>query len=112
MSLMAKKKYSEIVKILKKLLAERKVHFSKIILFGSQVKDKPKKESDIDIIILSKDFENKDIFERVRLMSGVHREFVKTLMLPADIMYYSLSEWRRGSSLIIDMAKKEGLVYS
>lgn len=109
---MVKKKYSEIVKILKKLLAERKVHFSKIILFGSQVKGKPKKDSDVDIIILSKDFENKDIFERIKLMRGVHREFVRRLMLPADIMYYSLSEWRKGSSIIIDIAKEEGLVYS
>lgn len=109
---MVKKKYNEIARVLKKLLEKRKVRSSKIILFGSRIRGKPNKDSDIDIIILSKDFENKDVFEKVRLMSGVHRELVKTLMLPADIMYYSLSEWRRSSSLIIDMAKKEGLVYS
>ena len=88
------------------------MHFSKIILFGSQVKGRPNKDSDIDIIILSKHFENKNIFERIRLMNGVHRELVRTLMLPADIMYYSLSEWKKNSSLIVNMAKKEGLVYS
>jgi len=32
--------------------------------------------------------------------------------MPADIMYYSLSEWEEGNSLIINQAKEERIVYA
>lgn len=110
---MAEKKQIEAGKILKKLLERRGIEVHKIVIFGSYAKGKEKKESDIDIIIVSKDFENQDIFGRVEITSGIHRELVEEIMIPVDIMYYSVKEWEKGSSLTINAAKQQGeIVYS
>ena len=109
---MVKEKQSKVVEALKGLLKERGVYPSKIIIFGSQAKAKAKKDSDIDIIVISVNFEGKNIFERVKIAAGIHQELVKKFMLPLDIMYYSLFEWEKGSSPIIEIARREGAVYS
>jgi len=89
---------------------ERGINAEKIVIFGSCVKDrKSRKDSDVDLVIVSKDFRNKDIFERIELARGVHRKLVAEIMKPFDIMYYSDEEWKKRKSLIINTAKNEGL---
>ena len=77
-------------------------------LFGSCVRGEMREDSDIDIIIVSETFRYKDIFEKVKLTRGIHRELVKKIKKPFDIMYYSDEEWDQNYSLIINAAKKEG----
>ena len=109
---MAKRKNIKAINILKELVKQRGMDVDKIVVFGSYARGEEKKGSDIDIIIVSRDFEDKDIFERVKLASGLHRQLVEKTMMPADIMYYSPSEWEEGNSLIINQAKEEGIVYA
>jgi len=110
---MAKREIIKIKKILITLLQERGIHVEKIVVFGSFAKGKMNKNSDIDIIIVSKDFRNKDIFERVEMTRGIHRKLIEGVMKPFDIMYYSNEEWKGSHSLIINAAKKEGeIVYA
>lgn len=90
------------------LIKKKDIKASKIVIFGSYAKDDLKQDSDIDIIIVSNDFKNKDLFERVFLMRGVHTELVKTFMRPFDLMYYSDEEWEKGYSPVINTAKEEG----
>ena len=108
------KRETEIIKnLIVELLEKKKVSINKIVLFGSYLKSSFNKDSDIDIIIVSNDFRGKDIFERVELLSGIHREFVKTIKRPLDILYYSDEEWDEGRSLIINSAKINGeLIFS
>ncbi len=108
---MLKEKQIEIKNILTRMLIERNVTPAKMILFGSQVKGNASKDSDVDIIVLSKSFEGKDVFERVKMAGGLHRELVRELMVPIDIMYYSFSEWSKSASLILRLAKKEGVEF-
>ena len=107
---MAKKEFIEIQKILRELFQLRGISIYKIVIFGSYAKRMQRQDSDIDIIIISKDFRNKDIFERVELTRGIHRELVNRIKKPFDIMYYSDKEWDKGHSLIINAAKEEGEV--
>ena len=109
---MAKRKFIRAISVLKSLTRQKGIDVDKIIIFGSYARGEDKKGSDIDIIIVSKDFEGKDIFERVEIASGLHRELVEKTMMPADIMYYSTTEWDEGNSLIINQAKEEGIVYT
>ena len=109
---MAKRKNIKAVNILKELVKQRGMALDKIVVFGSYARGEEKKGSDIDIIIVSRDFEGKDIFDRVEIASGLHRELVEKTMMPADIMYYSPTEWEQGNSLIINQAKEEGIVYT
>ncbi len=60
---MAKRKVKVAVEFLERCLREGGVTPLKIILFGSQAKGKATKESDIDVVIISEDFRNKDILE-------------------------------------------------
>lgn len=92
------------------LLKKRKISIYKIIIFGSYVKGLLKEDSDIDIIIVSKDFRDKDLFERAELMAGLNRELIRLTGRPFDIFYYSDEEWEEGHSLIINAAKKAGEV--
>ncbi len=99
--------------MLKRLLELRGIDVHKIVVFGSYAEGKENKESDIDIIVVSKDFDKEDIFGRVELTAGIHRALVEKIMIPVDIMYYSAKEWKKGNSLIINAAKQEGeIVYS
>jgi predicted nucleotidyltransferase len=107
---MAKKEIIKLKKVLSKALKDKGISVSQIILFGSSAKGKAREDSDIDIIIVSKDFRNKDIFEKAELTRGIHRELVKQIMRPFDILYYSDVDWRIGHSLIIHAAKIDGQV--
>ncbi len=97
-------------KILAELLKQRGISIYKIVIFGSYAKGTQRENSDIDIIVVSRDFRDKSIFERVELTKGIGRELVKRTKKPFDIMYYSDKEWKKGHSLIINAAKQKGEV--
>ncbi len=75
-------------KILAELLKQRGISIYKIVIFGSYAKGTQRENSDIDIIVVSRDFRDKSIFERVELTKGIGRELVKRTKKPLDIMYY------------------------
>ncbi len=104
---MAKREIIKIKKVLIELLKEIGIYVEKIIIFGFYAKGMEKEDSDIDIIIVSKDFRGKDIFEIVNLTKDVHWKLVENVMKPFDIVYYSDEEWEKGNSLIINSAKKK-----
>jgi len=52
---MVKEEILKIEEILKRLFQERRLTISKIVLFGSYLRGKIKKDSDIDIIVISPD---------------------------------------------------------
>lgn len=91
-----------------KLLNEKNIIIDKIIFFGSFVQKKQKKDSDIDIIIVSRNFRNKSIVERIKLTTGIGRELVKKFEKPFDLLYYSDEEWEKENFLIINEAKEYG----
>ncbi len=95
---------------LKQLLENRGINVDKIVVFGSYGRGDKREDSDIDLIIVSKNFRNKSIFERVELTSGIGRKLVKTFKKPFDLMFYSDLEWEDGHSIVIHEAKKEGIV--
>lgn len=105
---MVKKTIAGVRNALRQLLYQRKIDADKIVIFGSYAAGKEKKSSDIDIIIVSKSFRNKGIFEKVKLAGGIHRALVKQSKKPVDIMYYSDIEWEKGNSPVLNAAKKEG----
>ena len=101
----AKKK---IVLILRNLFKKKGIALGKIVIFGSFTKGLRNENNDIDIIIVSTDFRDKSLFERVELTTGINRELVRKMKKPVDTIFYSDEEWEQGFSLIINTAKKEG----
>jgi len=88
----------------------RKVVIDKIVLFGSQIMGTANKESDIDLLLVSKDFKNKSYSQRIRKLLGLNRTLVKLTDKPFDILYYSDEEWENSSTLMIQEAKEHGQI--
>jgi len=97
-----------ISEVLKPLLEQRGLEADKIVLFGSYARQAENKDSDIDLIIVSKNFRNKSLFERVKLTTGIGRSLVKKFRKPFDLLFYSDLEWKNAQSIVIDAAKREG----
>lgn len=96
-------------KILRELFKLRSLKINKIVFYGSQTEKNADDESDLDVLVVSEDFEDKDIFSRIDITAGIHRRLVEQLLMPVDIMYFSLSEWNEEKSLIISAAKEQGM---
>jgi predicted nucleotidyltransferase len=115
-TIMAKRKDELKTRIKKEvlhLLKEKGLQISKIVLFGSYAKEIENNESDVDLIIVSKDFRNKTIFERIDLTSGINKSLVKTFQKPFDLMFYSDQEWEEPYSIVLNEAQESGkLLYS
>jgi predicted nucleotidyltransferase len=108
---MAKKIVLDALDYFEKQLEQNGLHVSKVILFGSQAKDEATEESDIDVVVLSDDFRNKDIFERVRLTMDAEVLTIKKFMIPFDIITMTPEEFENGSSLISLYASEGKVVY-
>lgn len=107
---MSEKLIIKVRDILQNLCQQRGINISKIILYGSYAKKIQREDSDIDIIVISKNFRNKSIFEKVEITAGIDRELVRRTQKPFDILYYSDIEWVNSNSLIIDEAKKNSKI--
>jgi predicted nucleotidyltransferase len=85
-----------------------KIRLEKVILFGSAVRGKMHRDSDIDLIIISPDFKNMDFMKRLILLSRLRRKMKKTA--PMDILGYTREEFKKLSkeSIVLQEAKREG----
>ncbi len=99
-----------ITKVLEEHFRKKGIQLEKIVIFGSFASGAHRNDSDIDVIIVSKQFRDKSIFERVKLATGAGRELVETFEKPFDLIYYSDVEWESKNFLIINEAKKHGEV--
>lgn len=65
------KKRQKIKKIVDKFKNELKnlgINAERIVLFGSYIKGNPREDSDIDLIVISDDFENLNLRERLEIL--------------------------------------------
>lgn len=85
---MGGKKYiiEEIKKFIEKLSKDFKIQ--NIVLFGSRATNKFRKNSDVDLIIVSKDFHGMDFFER-----GAKMYSYWDVDLPVDFICYTPEEF-------------------
>lgn len=103
---MAKEKIRKIATLIKSFLGERNIQVEKIIIFGSYATGNYKKDSDVDIAIISKDFEGKDIFQKAEMLKGLKWFLTERFMLPFDIIPLSLKELQESSSMIAEFVKE------
>jgi len=108
---MVNRKIKDSLSSLNKKLHEKGILVNKIILFGSYSEGKVTEESDVDVVIVSKDFDNMDFWERIKIIGDVHWELVQQFDLPMDIITVSLKEWEEGNSLIVQSAKGGKVIY-
>lgn len=106
---MVKDKVREAIVFLKRCLENKGLAVSKIVLFGSQATGLATMDSDVDIIIISKDFEGRDILDRAQMTKEAEISTIKKFMIPFDIMTMTPDEFENGSSLVAEYAR-DGVV--
>ncbi|MFH1825014.1 MAG: nucleotidyltransferase domain-containing protein [Candidatus Firestonebacteria bacterium] len=107
---MLKKDVIKAIQFLERCLIKSGVNISKIIMFGSYAKGNVTKESDVDIIILSDDFNGKDIFERANITKEAEIKTIKKFLIPFDIITLTTGEFKEG--LFSKFVKSGGVTYS
>jgi len=97
-------------KFFEKQVKAQKVNVTKIILFGSQARGNASAESDVDIVLISKDFTNKGIFKRQAMIKEAEIATIKKYMMPFDVVMMTPDEFASGTSLVSEYAKKGKMI--
>lgn len=92
-------------------MKENGLNISKIILFGSQATETTD-NSDVDILIISDDFKNKDIFERARLTKDAEIKTIRKFMVPLDIVTLTSEEFENETSPVAEFAKNGKIMFA
>ncbi|MCK5149826.1 nucleotidyltransferase domain-containing protein [Candidatus Pacearchaeota archaeon] len=102
------KREIKIIKLLKefKRKVNEKIRIDEMILFGSRAKGEEGKNSDVDLIIVSKDFEGKKYFKRAPLFY-----FMWDSPYDVDILCLTLKELneKKKQAGIVQEAIREGI---
>lgn len=90
----------------RRALETRGIRINRMILFGSYATETHRECSDIDVVVISDDFEGKDYWERIDILSDAIYEVFK----PIEAIAMTTEEWESGKSPIIDYAEKGEVV--
>lgn len=104
---MDKRRVYEIISAFRNAIESRGIKAEKIILFGSYATGQYRQDSDIDIVVISRDFQNKGYWERIDILSGA----IYDVFEPIEATAFTAQEWQSRHSLIADFAKNGEVVY-
>ncbi|HPI20483.1 MAG TPA: nucleotidyltransferase domain-containing protein [Candidatus Kapabacteria bacterium] len=93
---MDKTTVSNIIEFLRNEIHILGIELEGIALFGSQLTGNNTPESDIDLIIVSDCFENKNIFERANITKNAEIAALKKYHIPMDILKMTTNEFNNG----------------
>ena len=99
---MGKKDVLNILKRLKEFLEYDNIHVDRLILFGSWAKGTQQEGSDIDVVIVSNDFNGKDYWTRINILS----EAIYQVFAPIQAVAMTPQEWESKESPICEFAQK------
>ncbi|HEY5139511.1 MAG TPA: nucleotidyltransferase domain-containing protein [Methylococcales bacterium] len=97
---MDKKAVLAVISDFKKALAAENIRPEKIILFGSYADGTHRPDSDIDLVVISEDFKDKDYWQRIDILSSA----VYKVFMPIEAIAMTWQEWQSGDSMITDYA--------
>ncbi len=109
---MVEEKLNDTINFFVNELKNEGLRISKIILFGSQASGKATEESDIDLVVVSEDFEGKSIFEKVKLLNKADARTIKRFMIPLDVILMSQKDLESETSIIAGYARQGKVIYS
>ena len=80
----------------------------KLILYGSYADDTGRKGSDIDLVIISEDFNEMDYWDRIDIMADVIYE----IFAPIEAVALTPEEWEQGDSFVTDFARNGEIIFA
>ena len=90
-----------------KALKLENVNAAKIILFGSYASGNYRSDSDIDLVVISDDFEDKGYWQRIDILSSA----VYKVFKPIEAIAMTQQEWQSGNSMIAGYARDGEVVF-
>jgi len=87
----------------------KKIDISGVLLFGSYAYGKPKKFSDVDLVVISPDFQRRKFFNRIDWLTRERMNVADTIAM--DVVGYTPKEFANieDESAIMEKAKKDGI---
>ncbi len=104
---MDKRAVLEIISAFRNAIESRGIKADKLILFGSCATGQCREDSDIDVVVISRDFQNKSYWERIDILSAA----IYDIFEPIEATAFTPQEWQSGESIIVDFAKNGEVVY-
>lgn len=98
---MDKKDVLDILRRFRSALESKKVHVEKMILFGSCAKGTAEKFSDIDVVVVSSDFDGKDLWARATMLGAAAYQVFE----PIQALAVTPQEWDGKTSTVCELAK-------
>ena len=89
-------------------LEEKGISVHKMILYGSYARGNYGEDSDIDVVVLSHSFSDKDLWMRIDMLTPALIAFDE----PIEAIALTPEEWEKEESLIILYAKEGEVVYA
>jgi predicted nucleotidyltransferase len=80
------------------------VGVQKLVVFGSRARGEDTEDSDLDVAVVSSDYEGRDIFERVRLAKKAVMTTADRFVIPLDIAHLTPEEYESRNSPIASFA--------
>jgi len=99
---MDKTTINNVVSYLHKSLVANGLKDNRIALFGSALNGNMHSDSDIDMIVVSKSFENKDIFERIDMTSKAQIDVQRKFIIPMDILLKTPEEYEYSKTMFFN----------
>ena len=104
---MDKRAVLEIISAFRNAIESRGIKADKLILFGSYATGQYRQDSDIDVVVISQDFENKSYWQRIDILS----EAIYEIFEPIEATAFTPHEWQSRESIIADFAQNGEVVY-
>ncbi len=104
---MDKKTVLTVISDFKKALESAGIKPQKILLYGSYATGNYRPDSDIDLVVISEDFEGKSYWQRIDLLSGA----IYKVFQPIEAVAMTPQEWESEDSFIADYAKNAEVIY-
>jgi predicted nucleotidyltransferase len=99
-------KVLEAVNFFKLSILEKGIHIHDLVLFGSSSKGAVSAGSDIDIAVISDDFNGMDMIARALLTKDAELNTIRKYRLPLDIFTLTPDEYRDQNSLFLRNVRK------
>jgi predicted nucleotidyltransferase len=104
---MDKKAALKVLSQFRKAIEAQHITVDKLVLFGSYATSTIREGSDIDVVVISRDFAGKDYWHRTEILSQAIYEVFE----PIEAVALTPEEWEKGESAVVEYAKSGEVVY-